>query len=79
MDGLHERLDVLRRRVLRDAVAQVEYVPRPVAESVENALRFGADHAGRGEENVGVEVALQSHLVAHQPACQAMSASYTLW
>ena len=49
MDEVHECTDIVYRRLLQDAVAQVEDVPGPIARRLEHGLRLLVDHFARSE------------------------------
>ena len=64
MHRIDQRRDGLGRRVLADAVTEVEDVPRMVAIAVEHPTGFGGDLRRIGEQHVRIQIALQRHLVA---------------
>ena len=69
--GVHHGRDILRRRELGDTVAQIKYVSVAVfrlAEGVQHFMHLGADLLGAGEQDRGVQIALQTDLVADQLA-----------
>src|SRR5881394_2548935 len=68
MDGLDERLNMLRGRVLRDPMAQVEYMARPGAKRRQDAPRLGGNRLGRTEKRHRVHVSLKRHPCAHATA-----------
>src|SRR4029079_1091178 len=67
MHRLDERRDVLRGRVLRYAMAEVEDVARAGAEGLEDAQRLALDRLGRREERHRIHVSLQGDFRAHAP------------
>ena len=58
VDCLHQRGDILRIGMLRDAVPQVEHVAAAIAIAAQYLLDFVADDLGGGEQNRRVEIAL---------------------
>ena len=68
MHRLDQRLDVLGRRELRHAVAEVEDMPGTGSKVVQDVLRFPLDRRRRREKGHGIEVALQRDLRADTAA-----------
>jgi len=67
MHRVHQHRDRLRRRKLRDAVPQVEYVAAAgggPAKGLQRFLHFGADLLRFGKQHCRVQIALQRHTLA---------------
>src|SRR4030095_4102223 len=74
MHRVHERCDRLRRRVLRNSMAQVEYVPAPLAISSarrtkvsEDASRFVLDDARRRDRGNRAQFAWRGAAMFNTP------------
>ena len=60
-DGIDQGLQVVRVYIGGNAVAQVEYVPGPVAKAAEYLAGFVSNHCGGRQQNCRVHVALQGN------------------
>ena len=58
MNLIDELRDLLRRRELRDAVTEVENVPRMRAEAIQHGSRLLANRSRRREQDRRIEIAL---------------------
>src|SRR5579872_507106 len=65
MNFIHEFSNILRRRELRNAVAEIENVARMIAEAVEHGAGFHADCGRRRKQYRRIDIALQRHLATH--------------
>ena len=59
VNGFHQLTHALWRRVLGDAVSQIEDVARPSSVRVQHASYSYVDCFGTGQQNSRVEIALQ--------------------
>lgn len=70
MDRFDQRRNVLCRRVLGNAVPQIENVAGIAgAKAIENFFRFCGDDLRRGKQHIRVEIALERHMLADAPTC----------
>ena len=56
---IYQRSYVLRRRVLRNPMAEIEHVPVASPERGQCLCRLAANHIDRGGEHGGIQIALQ--------------------
>src|SRR4029077_17112757 len=67
MHGLDQELEVLDARRWRDAVSEVEDVPRPPVGATQDVHRAGANHVCGTQQHSRVEVALHPAAKADAP------------
>ena len=60
--------DVFRRRELRDAVTEIEYVAGSAPEGFERVSHFPSDRLRRCEQHRGIDIALKGRASADPPA-----------
>src|SRR5262245_24836598 len=68
-----ERDDRIDRRLLVDAVAEIEDVTGPAAHGVENLLYAAPDLANAGEQHRRIQIALHRHVAADRKSTRLNS------